>query len=431
MSTSVTFNHAHRIRLSSEFFMARRPVLDRSRNLVAHELLFCEIQPDGLRKREAAPVEEQPAAAPVLADVCRHGMGRVLGDLPGLLYIDPEALQSDIFRFLPPQQMLLEIAPPPGTGLPPERLRALAGAGFRFMLVIDDPVPDVQPLLPMLSLAAGVRFDITGKDGATLRRFCAAFGAGGKKLLAEKVETPQQFQLCRDAGFDLFQGCHFLQPPQREDKTLQPSHLAIAELIALLASDADAALIEERIKADVALGLSLLRLANTPAISAHRIDSLRQMLLVLGRDELRRLLKILLYADHGMPRSGMAALLAQAAMRGRLMELIAQKLRPGNRSFADTGFVVGIMSLMDAMLALPMPDLLRQMPVADAVREALLRRQGYFGQLLALVEYTEWQKKTDTLLLRAMDDIKLSHGDLYLLQLAAFEWSDHVTRGVH
>lgn len=424
MSISVTFNNAHQLSLASEFFIARRPVVDRAQNLVAHELLFCEIAARG-----TLAADERPAAAPVVADVCRHGMERVLGDLFGVLYIDAEALMSDIFQWLPPQSVVLEVAQVPE--MSPrmvERVAELTQAGFRFALVVDDPGRVAGQLL---SLVEGVRFDITGMDEAALRRFCASFGAHGKKLLAERVETPEQFDACLAAGFDFFQGYHFTRPQIRDGKTLYPSQVAIAELIAQLAADADISIIEERLKGDVALGLSLLRLANTPAISQHRIDSLRQLVMALGRDELRRLLKILLCAVHGDPRPGMAALLAQAAMRGRLMELVAQKQRPGNRGVADTAFIVGIMSLMDAMFDMPMADVLRQIFVVDEVRDALLGRQGYFGQLLLLAEYTEWQKKTDTLLLQSIRDLNLSHSDLYAFQLAAFEWSDHVTRGVH
>lgn len=429
MSISVTFNSAHRIPLASEFFMARRPVVDRAQDLVAHELLFCEIGADADKTAADTHGEEQPAAASVIADVYQHGMNRVIGDLTGILYLDASALMSGIFHFLPPQTVVLEIAEmPEATPRILDRMRALTQAGFRFALVVNDRIRDLDQLLPLVE---GVRIDITGKDRAELARLCALFQAHQKKLLAEKVETPEQFRDCFDAGFDFFQGYYFTRPHILGAKRLCPTQLAITELMALVASDADVAAIEDRIKGDVALGLSLLRLANTPAISAHRIDSLHQALMALGRDELQRLLTILLYADHGAPRAGMAALLAQAAMRGRLMELVAQKLRPGNRSIADTAFTVGIMSLMDAMFSMPMAQIVLQVPVADEVRDALLLRQGYFGQLLALAEYTEWQKTTDTLLQQAIRDLKLSYSDLYLLQLAAFEWSDHVTRGVH
>jgi len=419
MSISVTFNSAHRILLASEFFMARRPVVDRDQNLVAHELLFCS---DG-----DAPAEEQPASASVIADVYQHGMGRVIGDLIGILVIDPQAIMSGIFQFLPPEKVILEIADV--REVTPElleRVAELTQKGFRFAVVDNGNAAAIARLLPCVE---GVRIDIAGRMAAELAQLRAHYAAQGKRVLAEKVDTVEQFRVCHELGFDFFQGYYFTRPACIEGRKLAPSQLAITRLMALIASDADNSVVEEHIKGNVSLGLNLLRLVNTPAVSAHRIDSLRQALMVLGRNQLQRWLQVMLYADNA---GGSVAqpLLALATTRGRLMELVAQKLKPGNRGIADTAFTVGIMSLMDTLFSMPMESILEQIPVVDDVGHALLRREGYFGQLLRLVEYTEWHSKTDTQLLQALRDLRLSHNDLYLLQLAAFEWSDHVTRSM-
>jgi EAL and modified HD-GYP domain-containing signal transduction protein len=413
--------------LASEFFMARRPVVDRSQNLVAHELLFCNVVADGAACLTAID-DEQPASASVIADVYKYGLGRVIGELTGILYIDAAALMSEIFQFLPADKVMLEIAEMPAvTPQIEERLRELQGAGFRFALAVSEATRDIECLLPLIEV---VRIDITRRERAELSRFCSAFRLRGKKLLAERVETLDQFGMCMELGFDFFQGYYFTEPHILAGKKLSPSQLSITELIALIASDAESVEIEQRIKADVALGLNLLRLVNTPAVSTHRIDSLRQALMVLGRNQLQRWLQIMLYAEPGSRGSAPMPLLALATTRGRLMELIAQKLKPGNRSIADTAFTVGIMSLMDTLFSMPIADILQQIPVVDDVADALLRRQGYFGQLLALVEHAEWRQKTDAGVPRAVRDLKLSSADLYLLQLAAFEWSDQVTRGL-
>ncbi|HEY0845514.1 MAG TPA: HDOD domain-containing protein [Noviherbaspirillum sp.] len=427
MSVGVTFRSGHRILLASEFFMARRPVLDRDQNLVAHELLFCDITPEGAAPPDL-PVEDQPASASVIADVYQHGLSRVIGELMGVLHIDGAAVMSDIFSFLQPEKLVLAMTcMRQVTPAILARLQELTEAGFHFALVINDEARDVAALLPYVE---GVRLDVTGKDEATLRRFCETFHGQGKKLLAENVDTLDQFRVCHALGFDFFQGYHFLQPSILAGKKLSPSHMAITRAMALVNSDAENDAIEHCIKSDVALGLNLLRIANTPAFSVHRIDSLRQALMVLGRNQLQRWLQIMLYAEPSSDGHVMLPLLAQATIRGRLMELVAHKLRPGNRSIADTAFTVGIMSLMDTLFSMPMDVILQQIPVVDEVSEALLQRQGYFGKLLSLVEYTEWHSKTDTLLLQSLQDFRLTHNDLYQLQLAAFEWADHVTNGM-
>jgi EAL and modified HD-GYP domain-containing signal transduction protein len=355
-------------------------------------------------------------------------MSRVIGELISLLYIDTDALMSDIFQMLPPHKVVFELAEiHVATPTILNRLIELTHAGFRFALAVNENSAELRKLLPLVE---GVRINIAGNGAAAIAQLAGLCRLQQKKLLAEGVETLEQFNFCFDLGFDFFQGYYFIQPQILSGKKLSPSLQSVTELMAMVASDADSVLIEHRIKGDVALGLNLLRLVNTPALSAHRIDSLRQALMVLGRNQLQRWLQILLYADPSLNSPSTGALLAQATMRGRLVELIAQKHRPGNRSMADTGFTVGIMSLMETLFSMPMDEILEQIPVTEEVSDALLHRHGYFGDLLSLVEHTEWQQKNDAFLVPAMRKLSLSYSELYLMQLSAFEWSDQVTAGV-
>ncbi|WP_194723409.1 EAL and HDOD domain-containing protein [Noviherbaspirillum malthae] len=421
MSVSVTFSSTHRIAFASDFFMARRPVVDRSRKLTAHELLFREA---GSRPALDASGEEVPASASAIADVIKYGMTRVLGDLPGMLCIDSIALASDIFTLLPADRFTLVLTEMPAAGAElREQLAALRQRGYRFALAVSS---QTQGIGEMLDLIDGVRIDITGRSAGELSRFCAGFRIHRKKLLAERVETLDQYSLCAGLGFDAFQGYFFTEPHLQGGARLSPTQTAIMELLDLLASDAPDAAIEHRIKSDIALGLNLLRLANTPAVSTLRIDSLRQALMVLGRNQLQRWLQVMLYADHGGMAAGAEVLARQATTRGRLMELLAQKTRPGNRSLADTAFTIGIMSLMDTLFSMPMAEILEQIPVADDVSDALLRREGYFGRLLEVAECAEWRQADEPRLCALLGELQVSCKDLYVMQLLAFEWSDQV-----
>jgi EAL and modified HD-GYP domain-containing signal transduction protein len=426
MPISVTFNNAHKILLGSEFFMARRPVLNRQHELIAHELLFCHVVNGTAAFAQQA--DHLPTAASVIAGVCEHGMGRVLGELRGFVHIDAEALESDIFQFLPPQKIVLSIHQSI-TGAPRivARIAELAQAGFTFALEVTADSEDVQNLLPMVDI---VTIDITDKEQSSLGELCSLAKAHQKELLAEHVESIEQFAACFELGFDYFQGYYFSKLQATEGEALAPSQLAITELMALISTDADNAFIENSIKGDVSLGLNLLRLANTPAVSPHRIESLRQALMALGRNQLQSWLQIMLYAAPSRNGQSLQPLMMLATMRGRLLELVAQKTRPGNRGIADTAFTVGIMSLMDTLFGMPMPEILKQISVVEEVSDALLHRKGYYGDLLQLVEYTEWVEKADTLLLHAIASQRLTCSELYMLQLAAFEWSDHVTHSL-
>ena len=119
-------------------------------------------------------------------------------------------------------------------------------------------------------------------------------------------------------------------------------------------------------------------------------------------------------------------LLLLATTRGRLLELIAQKTRPGNRHVADTAFTIGIMSLMDTLFSLPLNEILGKIAVVDEVSEALLQRTGLYGEMLKLAEYIEQIDDAGALLPPVLDKLQLSTEDLYDLQLAAFDWANDI-----
>ena len=124
----------------------------------------------------------------------------------------------------------------------------------------------------------------------------------------------------------------------------------------------------------------------------------------------------------------MTPLLALATTRGHMLELLAQRLRPSQRSVADVAFTVGIMSLMDTLFGIGMEEILAQIPVIDEVADALLRRSGFFGELLHLAECIERMEEKESLVAPALRQLALSTEDLVELEVAAFEWSDSVVR---
>jgi EAL and modified HD-GYP domain-containing signal transduction protein len=139
-------------------------------------------------------------------------------------------------------------------------------------------------------------------------------------------------------------------------------------------------------------------------------------------------LQILLYAQPSKANSAATPLLTLAATRGKLLELMAEKLEPGNRAMADIAFTVGIMSLMDTLFGLPMEKILEQIKVADDVSKALLFRKGIFGDMLKLVEYIENVEEAGPLVVPLLKKLRLSSDQFYALQLTAFEWSDKVSK---
>jgi EAL and modified HD-GYP domain-containing signal transduction protein len=408
----------------NRFYLGRQPILNRAQRLVAYELLFRHAHCDA-----ADVVDGMEATATVIAHASELGMEQVVGQQLAYVNVDTATLMSDFIRFLPCHKVILEILE--SVRATPEvvaRVLELKQAGFKFAL--DDVVgasDDVEKLGPLVDI---IKVDIQQLEPAALAALVDLLKLTGTTLLAEKVETPEQFEQCMQLGFEYFQGYYFARPVILSGKKIAPSELAILHLLELINAEAENSEIERCIKHDALLSLNLLRLVNTPAVGARmRIDTIGQALMVLGRRQLQRWLQILLYVRPGAGQQFTSPLLQMATTRGKLLELITEKLRPGQRKCADIGFTVGIMSLMDALFSIQMRDILDNVRVLDKVREALLFRDGYYGNMLALVEYVE-QAEPGAGLGQRLSALQLSAADLNGIQLAAYEWVNEYVQGV-
>lgn len=406
-----------------DFFLGRQPILDHRQALFGYEMLF----------RTAASGDANidtdiNATASVIAHAAQLGLDKAIGDALAFINVDAEVLMSDIFVFLPRDKVVLEIVETMTVTAPIlARISELANHGFRFAL--DDVVAlshDIRQLLPLIDF---VKLDLRHMPRPQLVSLAGTFKQAGKKLIAEKVESRDDYDACMALGFDYFQGFYFAKPAVIAGRKLSPSQLAVIAMMKLITSDADNLAIERAVKKDATLALNLLRLVNSVAVgSRFRIDSLSQAVTVLGRRQLQRWLQILLYAEPSRSGPGPAPLLVLATTRGRMLELLAQRLQPAQRNVADVAFTVGIMSLMDTLFGIPMEDIVSQIPVSDEVAAALLGRTGFFGELLSLTECIEQLEQKEARIAPALRELALSANDLVEAEMAAFEWSDNVVR---
>jgi EAL and modified HD-GYP domain-containing signal transduction protein len=420
--TAASLDHANYPLRVRDFYLGRQPVLDRNQALYGYELLF-----RSARQGEADETGLSATAA-VIAHAAQLGLARAIGDANCFLNVDTEVLVSDIFAFLPRERTVLELV---SSVVPDDallaRMRELAGHGFRFALDgIEGDSLRLQRLLPLVDF---VKLDLRNVPPAQLPNLVRRLHGMEKTVVAEKVETRDTYQAAMNLGFDYFQGFYFARPSVLGGRKLSPSQLAVIDLMNLVTSDADNADIERAVKRDVTLALNLLRLVNTPAVGAvQRLDSINQALLVLGRRQLQRWLQIMLYAEPATRGHNQTPLLMLATTRGRLMELLAQRLRPGQRAVADIAFTVGIMSLMDVLFGIPMADIVEQIPVSEEIANALLRRSGFFGELLKLAECIEQPDRQEEGALPALRGLAMSGDDMLELEMSAFQWSDNVVR---
>jgi EAL and modified HD-GYP domain-containing signal transduction protein len=330
--------------------------------------------------------------------------------------------------FLPREKVILEII----EGMQVnqdivDRVAQLADHGFSFAL--DDVIAHSEQMELLMPMVDYIKLDLRDTRPEDLGELAARYKASGKKLVAEKVETREEFQTCLDLGFDYFQGYYFAKPVIITGRKLSTSQMALVNLMSLVTSDAEHVEVERAVKRDVTVALNLLRLVNTPAVGArHRIDSVSQAVTILGRRQLQRWLQIMLFAEPGSTGQPNAPLLMLATTRGRMMELLTQRLHPTQRHFGDIAFTVGIMSLMDTLFGMPMGEMLEQMPVIDEVQGALLEREGFFGELLRFVESLEQIDENEDRFVPALQKLALSSEELVEMEMSAFAWSDTVVR---
>ena len=422
MTDSASLDQASQPLKLRNFYLGRQPVLDRNQALYGYELLF-----RGSAQGKAEIDSGLSASAGVIHHASQLGLARAIGDATAFLNVDEEVLEGDMFAFLPRERTVLEIVRSvEPTDAVIGRMAELSRHGFRFAAEASAHGNALARLLPVLDF---VKMDLRELPVVTLLSLAPRLRGTGKRLVAEKVETHNEYRTCLDIGFDYFQGYYFAKPTVIAGRKLSPSQAAVLDLLNLVTSDADNIEIERVIKKDVTLGLNLLRLVNTPAAGAgRRIESVSQALVLLGRRQLQRWLQILLYAEPDVRGHNLSPLLMLATTRARLMELLAQRLRPGQRNVADIAFTVGMMSLMDTLFCIPMQDIVEQIPVIDEVRHALLVRRGFFGELLRLAESIERMEDAQDEVMPALDALAIDGDDLADLEVSAFEWSDKVVR---
>jgi EAL and modified HD-GYP domain-containing signal transduction protein len=412
---------------SDEFYLARQPILGRDQKLVAFELLF-RAAPE---HEDAQLTDYAAATAAVISHASQLGMHQVVGEQVAFVNVDEVVLMSDFVRFLPPDKVILEILEtvrptPQLLG----RIRELKELGFKFAL--DDVIGHSEQVRKLRNLVDVIKVDLQGVGQDELAGLVRALRGPHQKLLAEKVETVEEFQLCLELGFEYFQGYYFARPAILSGKKITPSELVLLRLLDLIHSEADNELIEAAVKRDALLSLNLLRLVNgyLTGKGVPRIVSIAQALAQLGRSQLQRWVQILLYSGPEGNVELNSPLLQLATTRGRLLELMTLTLRPGDVAGANTAFTVGIMSLMDALFDVPMRTILDKVDISWDVRAALLERGGDYGAMLSVAEALE-RKEPGRDMAAALARLGLSVKQVREIELAAFGWVRELGAEVH
>jgi EAL and modified HD-GYP domain-containing signal transduction protein len=369
-----------------EIFIGRQPILDRSHQLFAYELLFRS----GSQKNEANVQDNLGATASVINHAFAElGVEQALGPYKGFINCDESLLQSDMLEILPTDKIVLEVLETVDvTPRIVDRCAELKARGFT--LALDDFTGCEDKWKPLLDLVEIVKVDLMPLNQDQLTAVTGALRSWPLTLLAEKVDSRGQAERCHQLGYGLFQGYYFAKPAIIAGRKLGHSQLALVRLLGMVLEDVETHVLEGVFKQEPGLAMNLMRLTNSVATGLRaKVTSLRHAITVLGRRQLQRWLQLLLYTNPSGGNHVASPLLQLAATRGRFLELLAGKLRPGAREFEDHAFMTGIMSLMPTLMGVPLEEILKGIQVAPEIHAALESGEGTLGTMLILCEALE------------------------------------------
>jgi len=396
--------------------IARQAILDEGRNVIGYELYDRSL---GAEAHTAA------SDAELLFNVLSHAEHQsLMGRKTMFINCTHDSLVGRHLELIHPERVVLEI--PALDGNSPAEIEArlpmlmeVKRKGFRLAF---SQTMLTRPYAAWLPLASYIKLDMSQLKPELIEplvKFAQKHSTA--KLIAEKVETAAQHELAAQHGIKLFQGYWFATPVLVKGQTLRPAQANIIQLINLVRRQAEVGEIEELLKRDPTLSFNLLRFINSAGFGLScEITSFRHAVMILGMQKLFRWAALLMTTSRV---GGTAPAVGNmAVVRGRLMELLAAELLPPEE--ADDAFVVGVFSLLDTMLSLPMGQALESISLSAHVTDALLHRKGMFAPFLELTVACE--SADEAAFARAATNLHLSNHQVNWAHLQALSWAENL-----
>jgi c-di-GMP-related signal transduction protein len=365
-------------------FVARQPILTRDRKIFGYELLFR----DGL-KGYFAPPNSTDASRSTLGIATLMGLDALCDGRLAFINCTHEDLIEEYVTLLPPSQAVVEVLE---TVTPNEQViaacRRLKQAGY--VIALDD-FDFNDPREPLVGLAGVIKVDFRLTPHEHRAAMVKKYKNGRCRMLAEKVETPEEFADAKNAGFDYFQGYFFRRSEVLATAEISANRVSYLRLLQAVSSpEFDAREIESVVKSDASFCYRLLRYLNSARFGfSSEIQSVRHALSMLGEEEVARWVRIV--AIFGAGEGKPSDLVLSALVRARFCELIAPMIQEGGSDL----FLMGLISMMDSILELPMSRVLDSVSIAQESKSALLgkpsRRLPLYLLMLGL-ESGHWQE---------------------------------------
>jgi len=401
-----------------DFLIARQPIFNSNQKLFAYELLF-----RGTEGHDIDQLEGDRATTSLLsATFLTEGIDRISGFKPCFINFTTELLLKKIPASFPSSKIVIEIL----EDVKPSAeivsvCRELSQQGYT--IALDDFVY-ARTLEPLIELADIIKIDIIATPLDTIRRTLYNLSRHKKiKLLAEKVETRHEFEQALKMGFTYFQGFFFSQPEILTIKELTTAKINLLQLLAEVTSKATSfSRLGQIISRDVAISYKLLRFLNSAWFyRLEKVKSINQAIAYLGEHELKHFLMLMIISE--MTTNKPQELVRLAIVRAKFCELLATA--SGRFGKQNNLFLLGLFSLLDAMLDTPLEYLLEELPIDDLIKQALLKESGPLRPYLDAVITHERREARECV--QALEKIGVAIKDVNELYLQSLEFAKALT----
>lgn len=393
-----------------DVYIARQPIYDANFHPQAYELLYR----NSSENRVENPLDGNQATKFLLSDaITVFGLKKLTNEKQAFVNFTRDLILSNFPLVLDPELMAIEILE---DIIPDEplvkRIAELKKLGYR--IALDDYVgsPVFDSLLPYVDV---IKVDFRLASMEQIRDIAIRFHLSPITLLAEKVETSEEFEKAKTLGYTLFQGYFFSKPKMISKKTASIADSSFVQIIRELGQDdPDFDQIATIIEQDATLTYRLLLRVNTIQFqsSSNHITAVRQAIVRLGLDEFRRWIVLM------MARSYSAGVSDEVIRTAYARAVFSEKLAMASstlRSRSADAFIMGMMSLIDVIMNEPMKYVLDDLPLSADVKDALLGGQNSFSEILQLVEHYEQADWNDVIQLETAQHFRLkSLSDCYL-----------------
>jgi EAL and modified HD-GYP domain-containing signal transduction protein len=353
-------------------YIARQPILNREQETYGYELLFRSGTDNFFQSNDP-----DLATCHTIDFSLLFGSVALTGPQPAFINCTRNVLLRDIITLLPRDRVVIEVL----ENMPADEEVLAACDRLRragYSIALDDyvPTPDSMRLLLFANM---VKVDFLATDAARQAAIAADMRRRGIRLVAEKIETREQFQFALRLGYHYFQGYFFCRPQSLKMQDIPSSKLSYVQVLSIANRDPyEVDDLEQAILREPSLCYRLLRYLNSAAFGLFPVRSIRHALSLLGQREIRKWVSIVVVISVSCDRP--SELISSALTRARACEALATACGEDSSG----AFIVGIMSLMDAILDRPMDVVIAQLPLTQKCKEALRGADNSLGKLLRL-----------------------------------------------